>query len=113
MGLLKHLLFWPATGPAFLARYSIETVEDVVVDELTDDAAVKEELMGLQLELEAGTIDDDEYLRREGELMRRFREVREWRERYGMGIAGGPVRVTGPADVEANVENPADAGRGD
>ena len=58
-----------------------------------------------------GEIDDDEYVRREAELMRQLREVREWREQFGMGIAGGPVRavldeavalVTGLARDEAS-----------
>jgi hypothetical protein len=49
--------------------------------------------MELQMLLELGDIDDAEYVRREAALMRRLREVREWRERLGKGVAGGPVRV--------------------
>jgi hypothetical protein len=93
MGLLKHLLFWPVTGPSFLARFALETVQDTVRNELTDDQKIKEDLLALQMELELGDIDDAEYVAREAELMLRLREVREWREQYGMGIAGGPVRV--------------------
>ncbi|HEU4632164.1 MAG TPA: gas vesicle protein GvpG [Gemmatimonadaceae bacterium] len=93
MGLLKHVLFWPVTGPAFLAHFALETVQDTVRGELTDDQKIKEELLALQMELELGDIDDAEYVAREAELMRRLREVREWREQFGMGIAGGPVRV--------------------
>ena len=93
MGFLKHLLFWPVTGPSFLARFSLEKVEGAVRTELTDDASVKSDLMNLQMELELGDIDDEEYVRREAELMYRLREVREWRERFGMATAGGLVRV--------------------
>jgi hypothetical protein len=93
MGLLKHLLFWPVTGPTFLARFSMEKVLDATREELTDDQRIKEELLALQMQLELGEIDDDEYVAREAELMRRLREVREWREEFGMGTAGGPVRV--------------------
>jgi hypothetical protein len=93
MGLLKHLLFWPVTGPAFLLDFSIGKVEDVVKDELTDDAPVKSELLELQLQLELGDIDDETYVRREAALMQQLREIREWRERFGMGVSGGPVRV--------------------
>ena len=32
---------------------------------------------------------------REAVLMKRLREVREWRERLGKGVAGGPVKVSG------------------
>lgn len=93
MSLLKHLLFWPVTGPEFLVRFSLDKVHGAVRRELTDDEAVKEELMLLQMELEVGDIEDDEYLRREAVLMERLREVRQWREEFGMGAAGGPVRV--------------------
>jgi hypothetical protein len=93
MGLLKHLLFWPVTGPAFLARFSVEKVLETTRRELTDDQAVREDLLALQMQLELEEIDDDEYVEREAELMRRLREVREWREEFGMGISGGPVRV--------------------
>lgn len=95
MGLLKHLLFWPVTGPEFLVKFSLGAVEDTVRRELTDDQAVKEDLLALQMQLELGDIDDDEYVRREAELMLRLREVRRWREEFGMGLAGGPVRVAG------------------
>jgi hypothetical protein len=93
MGILKHLLFWPVTGPEFLIKFSLGQVNDTVREQLTDDQAVKEELMALQMELELGEIDDDEYVRREMELMQRLRDVRNWREEYGMGMAGGPVQV--------------------
>lgn len=109
MGILTHLLFWPVTGPTFLARYSMEKVQEVVRDELTDDARVKEELLALQMALELGDVDDDEYVRREAALMRQLREVREWRERFGMGTAGGPVQVA----RDALSEPPASVERAD
>jgi hypothetical protein len=101
VGILKHLLFWPVTGPSFLTRFSLEKVHDTVKHELTDDARIKEELLALQMELEMGEIDDDAYVAREADLMAQLREVREWREEFGMGIAGGPVRVAGAPDEEA------------
>lgn len=54
--------------------------------------------MALHLQLEMGEIDDEEYVRREKEIMERLREVREWRERFGMSTSGGPVRVAGEDD---------------
>ena len=110
MGLLKHLLFWPVTGPLFLLDFSLGKVEGVVRDELTDDAQIKAELLELQLLLELGDIDDDQYMAFEAALMARLRDVREWRERYGMGVSGGPVRVASEAgealDAEALSELP-------
>lgn len=100
MGLLKHLLFWPVTGPTFLARFSLDKVQDTVREQLTDDQAVKEELLALQMELELGEIDDDQYVAREAELMQRLREVRHWREQFGMGTSGGAVQVARPDATE-------------
>jgi hypothetical protein len=93
VGLIKHLLFWPVTGPLFLLDFSLDKVHGVVREELTDDSAVKAELLELQLLLELGDIDDAEYARREAELMQALRDIREWREEFGMGVSGGPVRV--------------------
>jgi hypothetical protein len=104
MGLLKHLLFWPVTGPKFLIDFAVGQVEGVVKENLTDDSEVKAELMELQLLLELGDIDDDEYVRREALLMQRFREIREWREQFGMGVAGGPVRVQAQEQTEPEAE---------
>jgi hypothetical protein len=102
VGLLKHLLFWPVTGPNFLARFAIEKVSDTVREQLTDDQLVKEDLLALQMQLELGDIDEEEYVRREAELMQRLRDVRHWREQFGMGTSGGPVQVARvvPADDE-------------
>ena len=101
MGLLKHLLFWPVTGPKFLIDFSLEKVQGVVKEHLTDDSEVKSELLELQLLLELGDIDDEEYAAREAALMYRLREIREWRERFGMGVSGGLVRVAGSEEGSA------------
>lgn len=93
MGLIKHLLFWPYTGPRFLVDFSLTQIEGVVREELTDDSAVKAELLELQLRLELGDISDEEYVAEEARLMARLREIRSWREEFGMGVSGGLVRV--------------------
>jgi hypothetical protein len=93
MGLLSNLLFFPVTGPVAGIRWSLNNVRRVVEEELTDDTPVKQELMELNMLLELGDIDEAEYVRREAQLMIKLREVREWRERLGMSVAAGPVRV--------------------
>jgi hypothetical protein len=93
VGLLTNLLFFPVAGPVAGIRWSLGKVQRVVEDELVDDSAIKEELMALQMLLELGDIDDDEYVRREGALMERLREVRYWREQFGLAAPGGAVRV--------------------
>jgi hypothetical protein len=108
MGFLKHLLFWPVTGPLFLAEFSLGKVEGVVREELTDDTRIKSELMELQLKLELGDIDDDQYLAGEAELMLQLREIRHWREQFGMGVSGGPVRVQAQPGEEVQPDASAD-----
>jgi hypothetical protein len=93
VGLLTNLLFFPVTGPVAGIKWSLGKVQQVVEEELTDDTPVKQDLMELQMQLELGDIDDGEYVRREAEIMQRLREVRAWRERFGKGTSGGPVRV--------------------
>jgi hypothetical protein len=100
MGILTKLLFFPVTGPVAGIRWTLGKVQRVVEDELVDDAPIKQELMELQMLVELGELGDDEYTRREAVLMQRLRDVREWRERFGMATAGGPVRVAREADDE-------------
>jgi len=101
MGLLTNILFFPVTGPVAGIRWTLGKVAQVVDDELTDDTPIKQELMELQMQLELGDIDDEEYLRRETELMARLRDVRAWRERLGKSVPGGPVKVSGGDDAES------------
>ena len=100
MGLLTNILLAPFLGPVWGTRWTLEKVDRVVREELTDDTPIKEDLMALQLQLEMGEIDDAEYVKREADIMQRFREVREWREKYGMPTSGGPVRVAEGDDTE-------------
>ena len=100
MGLLANILFFPVTGPVAGIRWSLDKVMRVVREELTDDSAVKQGLMELQMLLELGDIDDEEYVRREAELMRWLREVRYWREQFGMSTPGGPVQVARDATAD-------------
>ena len=93
MGLRSSILLAPLLGPIYGTRWTLDKVDSVVREQLTDDTPIKEELMELQLKLETGEIDDPEYLRREAEVMQKLRAVREWRAKFGMSTSGGPVRV--------------------
>ena len=103
MGLLTNILLAPFLGPINGTKWTLDKVERAVREELTDDSTVKNDFMELQMKLELGEIDDDEYLRQEAIIMQRLREVREWREKFGMASAGGPVRVAG-ADEDESAE---------
>ena len=100
MGLLTNILLAPFLAPIYGTKWTLDKVDRVVREQLTDDTPIKEDLMALQLQLEMGEIDDAEYIRREAELMQRFREVREWREKLGMSTSGGPVRVAEGDETE-------------
>ena len=100
MGFLKHLFFWPVTGPMYLAEFSLEKVHGVVQEQLTDDTRIKEELLDLQLRLEMGEIDDDGYVAEEERVMAQLREVRRWREEFGMATRGGVVQVAEGDEAE-------------
>ncbi len=101
MGLLSSILLAPFTGPWSGTMWTLDKVQRSVEEQLIDDTPIKEDLMNLQLALEVGDIDDDEYVRREAEIMQRLREVRDWRERLGKGNAGGPVRVAREQEDES------------
>jgi len=77
MGLITNILLAPFLGPVWTSRWTLDKIDRVVREELTDDTPVKEDLMKLQLQLETGEIDDAEYVKREAEVMTRLREVRE------------------------------------
>jgi hypothetical protein len=100
MGLLTNILLAPFLAPIYGTKWTLDKVDRVVREQLTDDTPIKEDLMALQLQLETGEIGDAEYVRREAELMQRFREVREWREKLGMPTSGGPVRVAESDETE-------------
>ena len=98
MGLLTNILFFPVAGPVAGIKWSLRQIQQVVDEELTDDAPIKQDLLELQMQLEVGDIDDAEYTRREAEIMARLRDVRAWRERLGKGVSGGPVKVSSDQD---------------
>jgi hypothetical protein len=100
MGLITNILLAPFLGPVWGTRFTLDKIDRAVREQLTDDTPIKEDLMALQLKLEMGEIDDDQYTRQEAEIMQRLREVREWRERFGMSVGGGPVRVAGSDETE-------------
>ena len=66
----------PAAGVKFVFNQLIETAEQ----ELMDDGPVKEALLELQMKLEEGEIDEEEFAEQEAVLFQRLREIRAYRE---------------------------------
>jgi hypothetical protein len=66
----------PAAGVKFVFNQLIETAEQ----EMMDDGPVKEALLELQMKLEEGEIEEEEFAEQELLLFQRLREIRAYRE---------------------------------
>src|SRR5688500_2296528 len=66
----------PAAGVKFVFNQLIETAEQ----EMMDDGPVKEALLELQMRLEDGEIEEEEFAEQELVLFQRLREIRAYRE---------------------------------
>ncbi len=86
---IDDLLLAPITGFKFILR----TLQRIAEEQYTDDAPVKEQLLELQVLLESGEVSEEEYVEREGEILRQLREI-ESRKRELAGIA--PEAPRGP-----------------
>lgn len=73
------------TGPFQGLLWLADEIRDRAEAELYDDDAVKAELTDLYRTLEAGTITEEEFDRREIELARRLSEIDERRRQRGGG----------------------------
>jgi hypothetical protein len=71
MLLVDDLLMLPFTG----FRAIMNTLMKVAMEEYTDDAPLKEELLNLQMRLDLGEITEAEYVETEAQILRALREV--------------------------------------
>ncbi|MDP2339288.1 MAG: gas vesicle protein GvpG [Bacteroidota bacterium] len=72
MLIIDDILFGPLKGIIFLA----EKINEVIEKETSDEGAVKERLMALQLKFEMDEIDEEEYDKREDELLKTLERIR-------------------------------------
>jgi hypothetical protein len=77
---LFKLLGLPFSVPAAGVRFVFNTLVQTAEAELLDDGPVKEQLLLLQMQLEEGEIEEDEFAAREVVLFQRLREIRAYRE---------------------------------
>ena len=73
MFLIDDILLAPLKGVIFIG----EKINEMIVKEMSDEGAVKERLMALQLKFEMDEIDEEEYDRREDELLKLLENIRE------------------------------------
>jgi len=98
MFLVDDLLTLPFSGFGFILR----TLQKVAEEQYTDDAPVKERLLELQLKLESGDVNEEEYAREEAAIIRELREI----ENRKRALAGAPPaeQDRGLAFTSANVK---------
>ena len=72
MFLIDDILLAPLKGVVFIA----EKINEVMDKEMSDEGSVKEKLMALQLKFELDEIDEEEYDRREDELLKLLENIR-------------------------------------
>ena len=73
MFLIDDILMAPLKGVIFIA----EKINEIIDKEMSDEGAIKERLMALQLKFEMDEIDEEEYDRREDELLILLESARE------------------------------------
>jgi len=76
---IEDLIFpilMPFKGIAWLA----DKLKEAAEAELYDEGKVKEELLNLQMRLEAGEISEEEYYKKETELLERLEVIRKHKE---------------------------------
>jgi hypothetical protein len=77
MFLIDDLLLAPFKGIIFIGN----KINEVIVNEMSNEGAVKERLMALQLKFEMDEIDEEEYDRKEDELLKLLEQIRIEKQR--------------------------------
>lgn len=73
MFLIDDILLAPLKGVIFIGK----KINEVIEKEMSDEGAVKERLMALQLKFEMDEISEEEYDRQEDELLKWLENIRE------------------------------------
>jgi hypothetical protein len=100
MLIVDDLLALPITGFKAILR----TLAKVAEEQYTDDAPLKERLLRLQVELEEGKINEDEYVEKEAQVLRELREIQN-RKRELAGLPPEePTGLTGKVKEGSGAE---------
>jgi hypothetical protein len=109
MFLIDDLLLAPFSGFNFIMR----TLRRVAEEQWTDDAPLKEKLLALQVELEDGTLTEDQYLEAEAAILREIREVQRRKIQLAGGdpdaLAGGLTGQVGEGSSASITWNPEES----
>jgi hypothetical protein len=113
---LGKLLTLPYALPAAGIKYCFNKVLEMAEQEMTDDTAVKEELILLNMRLEEGEITEAEFRRQEAPLLARFSEIRAYQKQLaeeqlagliGEDITERVVVIDTPEELQRELEPPA------
>ena len=74
--MLFKLLSAPFTLPGAGMKFIFNQIAELANQELDDENVLRQDLLLLQVQLEEGDIDNDEYVEREAALMVRLRELK-------------------------------------
>lgn len=92
--MLFKLLGAPIGGPIAGMKFIFNQILDMAERELYDEDRIREDLLLLQVQLEDGDIQEDEYVAREAEILERLRAARAY---HASAVSAAGV---GFADVE-------------
>jgi len=73
MFLIDDMVLAPLKGVLFFGK----KINDVIEKEISDEGAIKERLMALQLKFEMNEIDEEEYDRKEDQLLKLLENIRD------------------------------------
>jgi predicted GNAT family acetyltransferase len=96
--MLFKLLGLPFSLPMAGMKFVFQQVADLADQELDDDTVVREQLLLLQLQLEEGDIEEDDFAEQEAAIMVRLREIKARKRSEIEQMAADEI------PVEANVE---------
>lgn len=103
--MLFKILGAPFTLPVAGMKFVFQQIADQADQELNDEGTLRDQLLLLQVQLEEGDIDEDEFVEREAELLARMREIKE---RQRAEAEAMPVEANVEAVRRVVVETPFD-----
>jgi hypothetical protein len=74
---LFRLLGAPLTLPVSGIKFVLQQVADFADQELNDEGALRDQLLLLQVQLEDGDIEPEDFAEREADVLARMREIKE------------------------------------
>jgi gas vesicle protein GvpG len=103
--MLFKLLGAPISLPIAGMKFVFQQIADLADQELNDESVLHDQLLLLQVQLEEGDIEEDEFVERETELLARLRQIKERKRAEAEDI---PAEANVEARRRVIVESPFD-----